>query len=139
MSPEPAPNADFRRSEPATGMAVRRLRTAVERHLQAAGVDGPLGEGIKLATSEAIGNAVLHAYPGASKHGETPGPVHVVVSVTPEEVRVVVTDEGAGMAPRLDSPGAGLGLLIIMNLADGVEVARGPGARGTEVRMRFAR
>jgi serine/threonine-protein kinase RsbW/stage II sporulation protein AB (anti-sigma F factor) len=52
-------------------------------------------------------------------------------------VTVVVADDGVGMNPRADSPGMGLGLPLIGNLADKLQIAPAPSGRGTEVRMRF--
>lgn len=40
------------------------------------------------------------------------------------------------MRPRIDSPGAGLGLPLITHVADELEVATPPDG-GTRVRMRF--
>ena len=45
-------------------------------------------------------------------------------------------DEGSGLAPRVDSPGLGLGLGLIAQVADSADV-RAPETGGTEVIMRF--
>ena len=45
-------------------------------------------------------------------------------------------DEGTGLAPRVDSPGLGLGLGLIAQVADSADV-RAPETGGTEVVMRF--
>ncbi len=45
-------------------------------------------------------------------------------------------DEGSGLAPRVDSPGLGLGLGLIAQVADSADV-RAPEDGGTEVVMRF--
>ena len=52
------------------------------------------------------------------------------------ELKVIVRDEGCGMTPRTDSPGAGLGLPLIATLADSFSVTAPPGG-GTEVCMTF--
>ena len=44
---------------------------------------------------------------------------------------------GSGLAPRVDSPGLGLGLGLIAQVADSADV-RAPKDGGTEVVMRFA-
>src|SRR3712207_7980924 len=59
-------------------------------------------------SSEALTNVVLHAYP----EGE-PGPVTVTAEINDSAIDVTISDEGRGMVPRPDSPGAGLGLPII--------------------------
>ena len=49
---------------------------------------------------------------------------------------IYVLDEGTGLAPRVDSPGLGLGLGLIAQVADSADV-RTPETGGTEVVMRF--
>jgi anti-sigma regulatory factor (Ser/Thr protein kinase) len=123
----------FRRSDPATPNSVPRLRTAVAGFLTDSDVADDLVQTIKLAVSEALTNVVLHAYPEGRA-----GPVHVSATVRVDQVEVTVSDEGGGMAPRTNSPGAGLGLPIIAQLAASVEISHGAGD-GTELRMSFDR
>ena len=52
------------------------------------------------------------------------------------ELLVTVRDEGTGMAPRIDSPGLGLGLPLIAQTAHSLEVRQAP-TGGTEMRMSF--
>ncbi len=89
---------------------------------------------LKMALSEAMTNVVVHAYDEGN-----PGTVDisVAVDVPGREVTVVVADHGLGMNPRADSPGMGLGLPLIGNLASELQIAPAPSGRGTEVRMRF--
>ena len=56
----------------------------------------------------------------------------------PDRLVVVVRDWGAGMGPRLDSPGLGLGLPTIATLAASFDVEAADGA-GTLLRMQFPR
>jgi anti-sigma regulatory factor (Ser/Thr protein kinase) len=88
---------------------------------------------LALAVSEAVSNAVLHAYRG----GET-GLVRVVACVRDHELVVVVRDYGCGMKPHPESPGAGLGLSIIGAAASEMRVER-PDDGGTRIRLRFRR
>jgi serine/threonine-protein kinase RsbW/stage II sporulation protein AB (anti-sigma F factor) len=53
-------------------------------------------------------------------------------------VRFTVSDAGRGLIPRPDSPGLGLGLAIIAQIADEFEIDE-PDAGGTRVRMGFGR
>jgi serine/threonine-protein kinase RsbW/stage II sporulation protein AB (anti-sigma F factor) len=53
-----------------------------------------------------------------------------------DHVCLYVRDEGTGLAPRVDSPGLGLGLGLIAQVADSADV-RAPETGGTEVVMRF--
>jgi two-component sensor histidine kinase len=87
---------------------------------------------VSIAVSEVITNAVMHAFP-AGGHGT----ITVRASAGDHEFVVSVLDDGVGMRPRTDSPGAGLGLAIAGSVARSMVVelsARG----GTEVRMTFA-
>jgi len=79
------------------------------------------GEAVALAVSEAVTNVVIHAYRDRDPDSK-PGEVHVTVTIDGEELLVSVTDDGTGMRPRSDSPGAGLGLPMIAKLADRFEV-----------------
>lgn len=86
---------------------------------------------MRLAVSEAVSNVVVHGYRHTSS-----GAFTVAVEWTGDELRVTVRDEGCGMQPRMDSPGAGLGLPLIAHLAHTFSVTAPPGG-GTEVIMTF--
>jgi anti-sigma regulatory factor (Ser/Thr protein kinase) len=94
--------------------------------------DPPLGE-IEVAVSEAVTNAVVHAYLGGD-----PGEVRVRVAVLRNEVELIVEDDGRGMLPRTDSPGLGLGLPLIATLSDRFDAESVPGG-GTRLSMWFLR
>lgn len=94
---------------------------------------------LKLAVTEACGNAVAHAYP------ETPGTVEVRYAVGGDSIAIEVLDRGdreppalpAGM-PGLDGelpPESGMGLAIVQAIVDEVEIEPLDGG-GTVVRMR---
>lgn len=92
---------------------------------------------LKLAVTEACGNAVRHAYPDAS------GPVTVAFTLSDDRLDMVVEDEGAGLATSdlegewamPEQPESGMGMAIIREIVDDLEVARGREGRGTVVRM----
>jgi hypothetical protein len=90
-------------------------------------------EAVALAVSEAVTNAVVHAYVG-----EEPGMVSVQCRSDGERLIVEVIDEGAGLAARADSPGVGHGLATVGALAQGLEFTSGSDGSGTVVRMSFA-
>jgi anti-sigma regulatory factor (Ser/Thr protein kinase) len=87
---------------------------------------------IALAITEATTNVVLHAY----RDREVPGTVTIEAEAHYDHVRLCVRDEGTGLAPRVDSPGLGLGLGLIAQVTDSADV-RTPESGGTEVVMRF--
>jgi serine/threonine-protein kinase RsbW/stage II sporulation protein AB (anti-sigma F factor) len=118
---------------PASEDSVAQLRQALSDFAFAHGVPEPCVSDVRLAVSEAVTNAVVHAFRGRA-HGT------VVVSMTvhdAEWVEVRVTDDGSGMAPRDDSPGLGLGLPLIRHLTDQFDYRRPAGSVGTELWMRF--
>jgi len=87
---------------------------------------------VKLAVSEAAANAVVHAY----RDSRAPGDVRVFIEQAEELLTVGVLDNGIGMSPRADSPGAGLGLSLIADLADRCEINVAPDG-GTEIIISF--
>lgn len=94
------------------------------------GADPSLKEAVCLAASEAMTNAVVHAY-----HGQ-PGRVYVTAAVVSDELWILIADDGRGLEPRSERPGLGLGLGLIAQVTS--ELAIVPRANGgTEVRMRF--
>jgi serine/threonine-protein kinase RsbW/stage II sporulation protein AB (anti-sigma F factor) len=91
---------------------------------------------VALAVSEAVTNVVVHAYRDRDSDADVePGQVHVTVTVEGHDLLVAVTDEGMGMTPRPDSPGAGLGLPIIATLSDRFEVQQL--SKGTRLLLGF--
>jgi anti-sigma regulatory factor (Ser/Thr protein kinase) len=108
------------------------LREAVAEFVVANGVAEPHVSDVQLAVSEAVTNAVVHAF---RDRAET-GTVSVSVTVDDDGVEVVVRDDGSGLAPRDDSPGLGLGLPLIRRVADDYD-HREPPDGGSELWIRF--
>lgn len=102
----------------------------------------PLGDeelaDLKLAVTEACGNAVRHAYDGED------GSVGVAFVVGSGSLEMIVEDQGTGIAPPgNDGAGepdpesfeGGMGMSIIRAIVDDVDVREGADGRGTVVRM----
>ncbi len=85
---------------------------------------------IRLAVTEACTNVVRHAY------GADGGTMDVEIRPQPDRLEIVVADSGRGIAPSTDRRGPGLGLRMIAQLADWVEVDRTVHA-GSRVAMSF--
>jgi anti-sigma regulatory factor (Ser/Thr protein kinase) len=115
-------------------VAVRTLRREVARFACEVGVDPRRVDDLRLAVTEAVSNAVRHAYAGR----DDAGPVGVRAEAGARTFTVAVVDEGGGLRPRPDSPGLGLGLPLMSRLADSLEFLERPGG-GTEVRLGFPR
>jgi len=103
----------------------------------------PLGDellaDLKLAVTEACGNAVRHAYSGVE------GDVMVVFTVDDSRLLMTVEDQGRGITAP-DSPEdeagervgpieSGMGMPIIRAVVDELAVEQGANGRGTIVRM----
>jgi serine/threonine-protein kinase RsbW len=103
----------------------------------------PLGDelvaDLKLAVTEACGNAVRHAYSGGD------GDVSVVFTIDDSRLLMTVEDHGDGIGAP-DSPvdevaepvgplESGMGMPIIRAIVDELAVEQGSDGRGTVVRM----
>jgi serine/threonine-protein kinase RsbW len=95
---------------------------------------------LKLAVTEACGNAVRHAYEGEA------GPVGLAFVVADDRLTMIVEDQGEGMdaaavAAADDPPAAaaplesGMGMAIIRTIVDELDIEPGADGRGTVVRM----
>jgi serine/threonine-protein kinase RsbW len=122
---EPELKATF----PGTPPGVGQLRRAVAEIAQRCGLPDWQVNAARLAASEAASNAVIHAY------RERAGELRLEAHVADGELRLVIADEGAGLAPRSDSPGLGLGLPIIAHMSERFEIISGP--EGTEIHLAF--
>jgi anti-sigma regulatory factor (Ser/Thr protein kinase) len=87
-------------------------------------------ESIRLATSEALTNVVVHAYRGRR------GKVYVSTAIAAGELWVLIGDDGCGLHAGAQTPGLGMGLALIAELTDNFAVVKRFNG-GTEVRMRF--
>ncbi len=112
--------------------SVGAMRHHAAGFAMAAAAPNGVTHAVELAVSEMVTNVVIHAYVGRE-----PGRVSVRCEGDAERITVEVADDGVGVAPRDDSPGVGHGLALVGGLADTLEVASGPGDRGTVVTMSF--
>lgn len=121
---------------PAELGSVHRLRARIVAFASEHDVPAVLVGDLRLAASEAITNAVLHAF----RERATPGSVTASIKIDRPagRVTVLVTDDGTGMVPRVDSPGLGLGLPLIARVADLTTIRPGVNGVGTQVCITFA-
>jgi serine/threonine-protein kinase RsbW len=114
----------------ATPESVAVARTRLADFAASAGASLDQVDAVRLVASEAITNAVVHAYRGE------PGLIYVNAALVSHELWILISDDGCGLEPRADRPGLGLGLGLISQLSDDFAiVSRASG--GTEVRIRF--
>jgi serine/threonine-protein kinase RsbW/stage II sporulation protein AB (anti-sigma F factor) len=112
---------------PAVPGSIKRARDAVGA--LASRVGAPVGD-VRLAVSEAVTNAVVHAF-----RGQSAGKVTIDAHVARNRLVVVIADDGGGMRPNPDSGGLGLGIPLITRLAQ--DARFDSNARGLTVSMSF--
>jgi serine/threonine-protein kinase RsbW len=124
---------------PAKAEYLLLTRLALAGIARAVRIDEDVLADLKLAVTEACGNAVRHAY------DHERGVVRVVFELSTEEITICVEDDGAGLptlpvqiewSPFKDVEAGGMGLSIIRAVTDELEIERGEGGRGTVLRMR---
>jgi serine/threonine-protein kinase RsbW len=91
---------------------------------------------LKLAVTEACGNAVRHAYPGGA------GDVSVSYVISNDVLEMIVEDQGTGLEPQelpdepISAPlESGMGISVMRAVVDEFDIGTGTGDRGTVVRM----
>jgi anti-sigma regulatory factor (Ser/Thr protein kinase) len=118
---------------PADAESVVLARQMVRGLIDVLGWGEESGADISIAVTEACTNSVVHAYP------DEDGEYVVRAWVEPDRLVVTVCDTGRGIAPRVASPAAGLGLGLPLMLAIADEVSFASDGDGvTEVRMAFS-
>jgi serine/threonine-protein kinase RsbW len=111
-------------------------RLALSGLTRSAPFDDEVLADLKLAVTEACGNAVRHAYPDGA------GDVCVSYVISAEALEMIVEDQGTGFGERdpSDAPisvplESGMGISIMRAIVDELDVHAGPDGRGTVVRM----
>ena len=117
-------------SYPAVSESVRLARGAVGAFAADAGASGEKLDAVRLAVSEALTNAVMHAY------GGDPGRVEVTAAVASGELWVLIGDDGRGLRAVGGSRGRGIGLALIALVSDNLTIAR-RSSGGIELRVGF--
>jgi len=140
--PSPTSNGDARTVRltiPAKAEYITLVRLALSGLSQLRPLSDELLGDLKLAVTEACSNSVRHAYRDGRE-----GAVEVVYELHPDRLIVEVWDDGQGFTAAegtRDAHGSlsegGLGIAIIRELADELEL--GPGASGKGSRLRFVK
>ncbi len=114
-------------------LLARLALTGITRELS---VDEELLADLKLAVTEACGNAVRHAYPDGG------GEVSVCYVVADGTLEMIVEDQGSGIDDRVTDvslpeqpPESGMGMSIMRTIVDELDIRAGADGRGTVVRM----
>jgi anti-sigma regulatory factor (Ser/Thr protein kinase) len=108
------------------------MRTGVVAFAARHGASRNAQNDIALAVSEALTNAVVHAFVL-----QPAGTMSLLAEAAADVLLIRIADDGSGMSPRADSPGMGVGLNLIAHLTSSIEFHPGPRGTGTELRLRF--
>jgi anti-sigma regulatory factor (Ser/Thr protein kinase) len=111
--------------------SVGELRRALQATVAGRGFDE---DAVALAATEAITNVVQHAYHTAG------GSVTLTATASPDELVVVVADEGIGLRNlnlQIDPESVGMGLSLIHELCADARIE--PTHTGTTLAMRFTK
>jgi anti-sigma regulatory factor (Ser/Thr protein kinase) len=125
MEPRATPCLDL----PAVPASVSEARAAMVRYGTGCGADR---DDVAIGTSEAVANAVKHAYPESEE-----GSIRVCAARKGDDLVIVVRDEGVGMRPAPANRGLGMGLFLINSVADSVTIETERDRPGVAVSMRF--
>jgi anti-sigma regulatory factor (Ser/Thr protein kinase) len=118
----------FRSEVVAEPEALAEMRDGLHTWLGERGIPHIVAADTVLAASEAVANAVEHAYPS------TDGIVVVSASIVENELRVSVDDTGSWRpVPHVGSAGRGRGFVIMEGLMDDVDVHHS--TSGTHVQL----
>jgi serine/threonine-protein kinase RsbW len=141
-SPRPASNGNARTVRltiPAKAEYITLVRLALSGLSQLRPLDDETLGDLKLAVTEACSNSVRHAYRDGRE-----GAVQVSYELHPDRLVVEVCDDGEGFRTGEGMPATdgtlnegGLGIAIIRELADELEL--GPQASGKGSRLRFVK
>jgi anti-sigma regulatory factor (Ser/Thr protein kinase) len=111
--------------EPASVAAARNAVAGLAQRL------GVAVDDVKIAVSEAVGNAIVHAYRGGKA-----GVIRVFAREERGRLLVTVADDGIGMAPNPATQGLRIGIPLITKVCDDVRFTSSD--EGTTVSMSFA-
>ena len=109
---------DLQETYPAVVESVRAARRALTEFAAEAGASVDQIEAVGLAATEALTNAVRHAYPDGM------GSVYVTAAVACGELGILIADDGCGIRPHLRRGGLGLGLTLIASLCDELQIVK---------------
>jgi anti-sigma regulatory factor (Ser/Thr protein kinase) len=125
----------FERDFPAVARSLVTIRRAVDAYAREAGASTHVAASAVQAVHEAAANAVVHGYGG----GDDDQAISVAGAGVNGWLRFTVSDLGRGFRPSRTSPGYGLGLAIIAQLADELEIRdREPAGMTVAIAFRLA-
>jgi len=120
----------------AVPVSVPAARRAAVAWAAAAGARGLDLDRIGLAVSEAVTNAVVHAYSSEPPGEAVSGQVHLTGGSRPGELTILVADQGCGIGRALASAGLGLGLAVMDESCDALTIRSRP-ERGMQLELGF--
>ena len=108
---------DLEQTYPAVAESICAGRQALTRFAAQAGASAERIEAVRLAATEALTNAVKHAYPNG-------GTIHITAAVACGELCVLIADDGCGIRPHASRGGLGLGLTLMASVCDELQIVK---------------
>lgn len=123
-------NSAVRRCYAAVPSSVPLARAAVVRLATQAGMSPGRVDSVRLAVSEAVTNAAVHAYPWST------GQIHLTATLADGRLTVLVADDGVGPRAPARNPGPGWGVPLMSGCSDDIVITERAGG-GTLVEIRW--
>ena len=114
----------------AVPVSVAQARRLTREWSEQSGATSTQLENIALAITEAVANVVRHAYPLSE-----PGLIHLDAHTEPGALVFSIRDDGIGANQPSENAGLGVGLPIIIEVADDAMIK--PTSAGTQLTLRF--
>jgi serine/threonine-protein kinase RsbW len=127
---ERAKPRDLDQTYPAVAESIVAGRRALTRFAAQAGASDERVEAVRRAATEALTNAVKHAYPNGA------GTIHITAAVARGELCVLIADDGCGIRPHASRGGLGLGLTLMAAECDELQIVK-RSSGGTGLRLWF--
>src|SRR5919198_4131471 len=109
---------DLEQTYPAVAESISAGRRALTRFAAQAGASAPQIHAVRVAATEALTNAVKHAYPNGA------GTIHITAGVACGELCVLIDDDGCGIRPHASRGGLGLGLTLMASVCDELQIVK---------------
>ena len=104
---------------------------------------------LQIVADEAVSNIIEHGYEGQAIRDGHASSIHILLTVTPEEYRILISDQGLNFNPNeseevdiqnhvLSGKGGGLGVTLMRKIMDVIEYQYQAGRRNRLLLVKYA-